>query len=207
MVSGGGGDEIAALLRQQGGNRLGILAAQRLAGEDDHAGVDIPRRNARRGIGLLDDGAERDVVDALVARIGRQRHRRLEQGLARHDVVTAGKVLAVAAKIDAREDDLRAGRADVDTNCHQRHMILNPDRVLFQPLVAVELEMIMIVIGVAVVLVHDILAEQMVGDGVTGFAILGHSNPLRRRNARICRMRAPLALSHGAFALVKAQSI
>jgi hypothetical protein len=56
------------------------------------------------------------------------------------------------------------------------------------------------------VLVHDILAEQMVGDGVTGFAILGHSNPLRRRNARICRMRA-FALSHGAFALVKAQSI
>jgi hypothetical protein len=55
--------------------------------------------------------------------------------------------------------------------------------------------------------VHDILAEQMVGDGVTGFAILGHSNPLRRRNARICRMRAPLALSHGAFALVKAQTI
>ena len=55
--------------------------------------------------------------------------------------------------------------------------------------------------------VHDILAEQMVGDGVTGFAIFGHSNPLRRRSARICRMRAPLALSHGAFALVKAQSI
>jgi hypothetical protein len=67
--------------------------------------------------------------------------------------------------------------------------------------------MIMVVIGVAVVFVHDILAEQMVGDGVTGFAILGHSTPLRRRNARICRRRAPLALSHGAFALVKAQSI
>jgi len=42
---------------------------------------------------------------------------------------------------------------------------------------------------------------------VTGFAILGHFNPLQRRNARICRMRAPPALSHGAFALVKAQSI
>jgi hypothetical protein len=65
----------------------------------------------------------------------------------------------------------------------------------------------MIMIGVAIVLVHHILAEQMVGDGVTGFAILGHFNPLRRRNARICRMRAPPALSHGAFALVKAQSI
>src|SRR6516165_7781996 len=74
--------------------------------------VSISRGNARRRIGLLDDGAERGVVDALVARIGRQCHRRLEQGLARHDVVTAGEVLAIAAKIDAREDDLRAGRAD-----------------------------------------------------------------------------------------------
>src|SRR6516165_6617678 len=71
------------------------------------------RLNAGRRIGLVDDGAERGVVDALVARIGCQRHRRLEQGLARHDVVAAGEVLAIAAKIDAREDDLRAGRADV----------------------------------------------------------------------------------------------
>ena len=82
VVPGGGGDEIAALLRQQPGDGLGILAPQRLAGEDDHAGVDVPGLYARRRIGLIDDDAERGVVDTLVAGIGRQRHRRLEQGLA-----------------------------------------------------------------------------------------------------------------------------
>ena len=108
VMPGGGGDEIAALLRQQCGDGLGILAPQRLAGEDDHAGVDIAGLHARRRIGLIDDGPERGVVDALVAGIGRQRHRRLEQGLPRHDVIAAGEVLAVTAKVDAGEDDLRA---------------------------------------------------------------------------------------------------
>src|SRR5262245_39323026 len=178
VVPGGGGDEIAALLRQQGGDRLGILAAQRLAGEDDHAGVDILWLDARRRIGLVDDGAERGVVDALVARIGRQRHRRLEQGLPRYDVVAAGEVLAIAAQVNAGEDHLRARRTDVDADRHQRHMVLDPDRVLFQPLVAVELEMIVVVIGVAVVLVHDVLAEQVIGDRMAAFAILGHSSLL-----------------------------
>src|SRR5215831_2923384 len=178
VVPGGGGDEIAALLRQQGGDRLGILAAQRLAGEDDHAGVDILWLDARRRIGLVDDGAERGVVDALIARIRRQRHRRLEQGLPRYDVVAAGEVLAIAAQVNAGEDHLRARRTDVDADRHQRHMVLDPDRVLFQPLVAVELEMIVVVIGVAVVLVHDVLAEQVIGDRMAAFAILGHSSLL-----------------------------
>ncbi len=48
VMAGGGGDEIAALLGQQGGDRLGILAPQRLAGEDDHAGVDVLGLRGRR---------------------------------------------------------------------------------------------------------------------------------------------------------------
>src|SRR5262249_54697095 len=112
------------------------------------------------------------------ARIGRQRHRRLEQGLPRHDVVAAGEVLAIAAQVDAGEDHLRARRPDVDADRHQRHMVLDPDRVLFQPLVAVELEMIMVLIGVALVPVHDVLAEQVIGDRMAAFAILGHSSLL-----------------------------
>ncbi len=114
-------------------------------------------------VGLVDDGGERGVVDALVALIGRQRHRRLVERLARDDVVAAGQVLAVAAQIDAGEDDLRAGRADVDADAHQRDMVLHPDRVVLQRLVRVEVEMVVIVIGVAVVVVHEILAEQVVG--------------------------------------------
>ena len=41
VVAGGGADEIAALLGQQAGDRLGVVAPQRLAGEDHHAGVDV----------------------------------------------------------------------------------------------------------------------------------------------------------------------
>src|SRR5262249_56109172 len=100
-------------------------------GGDGRAGIDVLRLRARRFVGVIDDRAERGVVDALVAGIRRQRHWRLVQGFPRHDVVPAGEVLAVAAKVDAGEDDLRAGGADVDADRDQRHMILNPDRLVF----------------------------------------------------------------------------
>src|SRR5262249_55700861 len=111
-------------------------------------------------------------------RIGRQRHRRLEQGLPRHDVVAAGEVLAIAAQVDAGEDHLRARRPDVDADRHQRHMVLDPYRVLFQPLVAVELEMIMVVIGVAVGPGTDVRAERVTGALMAAFAIPGLSSLL-----------------------------
>ena len=41
VMAGGGGDEIAALLGQQARDRLRVVAPQRLAGEDHHAGVDV----------------------------------------------------------------------------------------------------------------------------------------------------------------------
>ena len=66
-MSGRGGDEIAALLRQQAGNRFGILPAQRLAGQNDDAGVDLLRLDAGGRVGLVDDAAERRIVDALIA--------------------------------------------------------------------------------------------------------------------------------------------
>ena len=186
-MAGGGGDEIAALDRQQPGDGLGILAPQRLAGEDHHAGVDVVGLHRRRCVGRVDDGAERGIVDALVARIGRQRHRRLEQGLARDDVVAAGEVLAVAAQVDAGEDDLGAGRADVDADGHQGDVVLDPDRVVFQPLVRVEVEVIVVVIGIAVVGVDEVLAEEMVGERVRRFLVvgIGHSARLLRRRAAL----------------------
>ena len=47
VMAGGGGDEVAALLGQQARDRLGVVAAQRLAGEDHHAGVDVLGVDAR----------------------------------------------------------------------------------------------------------------------------------------------------------------
>ena len=41
VMAGGGADELAALLRQHLGDALRVLAPQRLAGEDDRAGVDV----------------------------------------------------------------------------------------------------------------------------------------------------------------------
>ena len=41
VMAGGGGDEFAALLRKDRGDALRVLAPQRLAGENDDAGVDV----------------------------------------------------------------------------------------------------------------------------------------------------------------------
>ena len=172
MVAGGRGDEVAALLGQEPGDRLGILAPQRFAGEDDDAGIDILRLDTGGRVRPIDDGGERAVVDALVALVGRERHRRLIERFPRHHVVAAGQVLTVATQIDAGEDHLRTGGPDVDPDAGQRHMVLNPDRVVFQTLVRVELEMIVVVIGVAIVLVHEIPAEQVVREGVLAARLL-----------------------------------
>ena len=81
----------------------------------------------------------------------------------------------------------------------QRDVVLDPDRVVFERAVGVELEMIVVVIGVAVVLVHEILAEDMVGERVALFlvVIVGHS---RRAPRNISRWSPCRSLSHAADA-------
>ena len=199
-MAGGGGDEFAALLGQDLGDALRVLAAQRLAGENDHAGVDVVGMQIGGVIGVVDDGAELFVVDALLALIGRQRHRRLEQGLARDDVIAAGQILGQPAQIDAREDHLRARRADVDADRHQRDVVLAPERIVFQRNVVV-LEIVIvvvIVVGILAVLVHDVLAVKVVGERVAPcflFFGVGHSAfSWRRRRllpARGAQVNAP----------------
>src|SRR4029077_11059410 len=50
--------------------------------------------------------------------------------------------------------------------------------VVFQTLVGIHLEMVVIVIGVAVMLVHDVLAQKMIRERVAAFLIVGHCNVL-----------------------------
>ena len=62
-------------------------------------------------------------------------------------------------------------------------MVLDPDRVVFQLLVDVEVEMVVVMVGVAVVLVHEIPAEQVVGQGMALRLVvlvvgIGHSSLL-----------------------------
>ena len=55
----------------------------------------------------------------------------------------------------------------------------DPDRILLErPVVGVELEMIVIVVGILVVLVHDILAEEVVGEVVSRLFLLGIGHQL-----------------------------
>ena len=164
-MAGGGADEIAALLGEQARDRLRVVAPQRLAGEDHHAGVDVLGIDAGVAIGVADDRAQPRVVDALLALIGRQRDRRAEQRLARDHVVAAGQLLAQPAQVHLGEDHLRAGRADVDADAGQRDVVGDPERiVLDRPVV----EIVVVVVGVAVVDMRQIGAEPVVGDGVGG---------------------------------------
>src|SRR5262249_52638647 len=120
----------------------------------------------------------------------------------------AGEVLAIAAQIDAREDDLGAGRSDIDADAHQSHVILQPDRILLQRPVVIELEMIVIVIGVLVVLVDDVLAIEVVVKAVSPlwFLVVGisHQQPLlntsmpsRRPGNRQATLDPPKPHRHG----------
>ena len=153
VMARAGADEIAALLGDERGDCLRILAPQRLAGQDHHAGVDVGRIDAGGRIGLVDDGAELGAVDPLLARIGRERDRRLKQGLARDHVIAAGELLAEPAQVDAREDDLGAGRADVDADRRERHMVRDPDRILLERRLVGK---IVVVIGEAVMGMREV---------------------------------------------------
>ena len=72
VMTGGGADELAALLGEDFGNALGVLAPQRLAGQDHGAGVDLVGMKSRAGIGVVDDLAEAGIVDPLFALVGRE---------------------------------------------------------------------------------------------------------------------------------------
>ena len=193
VMAGGRGDEFAALLGQDLGDALRVLAPQRFAGENDDAGIDLVGRQAGRDIGIVDDVAELLVVDALFALVGRQRDRRLEQGLARDDVIAAGQILGQAAQMHAREDDLRAGGADIDADGGQRDIVLPPQRIVLDRPVVVGFDIVvMIVVGVVVMHMHDVAAVKVVGKRVAGFLISSSAIPIfflwfDRSYSRACR--------------------
>ena len=146
MMAGGGGDEFAALLGENRGDCLGVLAPQCLAGENNHAGIDLVGIEIGGDVGVVDDGAKLGVVDAFLALIGRERDRRLKQRLAGNDVIAAGQILSQPAQVDAREDDLGARRADVDADRHQRDVVLTPERiVLDRAVVVVEIVVVIVI--------------------------------------------------------------
>jgi hypothetical protein len=72
-------------------------------------------------------------------------------------------------------------------------VIGNPDGIFFdRPIV--KLEMIVVVVGVAVVLVHDILAQPMVGEGVAGLFFLRHGTFTTRSEMHAQQRRTPYGM-------------
>jgi len=158
VVTGSGGDELAAGFGQDPGDRLGIFPAQRLAGENDDAGIDILCPNSSLMIGRIDDRTQSRVVDAMFVVIRRQADRRFVERLPRDDDVAAGEIFPLATKMNARKNDLRARRSDVDADRAQRHEILLVDRVLVErPFFE-----IMLVVGVDAMVVGAEIAEPVI---------------------------------------------
>ena len=73
-----------------------------------------------------------------------------------------------------REDDLRAGGADVDADAGQRHVVLDPQRVFLER--AVVVEFVVVVVGFALVFMGPSLAHGVLRHGMRGLRLffLGH---------------------------------
>lgn len=128
-------------------------------------------------VGLGDDRAQSIVVDPGLARIRRERHRRQIQGLARDDIIAAGQILGETAQVQARKDHLRAGRADIDADTGQMHIVLDPEWIFLER--TIDLEIVVIVIGLAIVHVIVGLPHGMFGEAVRrrSLVVFSHGVP------------------------------
>ena len=178
MMASGGANEFSALLCNECRNALRVFATQGLTGQNHHAGIDIVRVQLGRGVRLINDFTQSAFVNARFALIRRQRYRRLIDCFARFDDIAAGKILAATAQGQFGKNDLRTGRADVDANAHQRNVIGDPDRVIFNRTIIGEI--VMIVVGTIFIVVRmiEIFAVLMVADRMRFFshffAVLTH---------------------------------
>jgi hypothetical protein len=78
----------------------------------------------------------------------------------------AGEGLSQPAQVHAGENQLRAGRADVDADTRQRDVVLDPDRVVFERAAGIEIVVIVVVVDAGGVGVSERLAAGMVLQGV-----------------------------------------
>src|SRR5206468_4945158 len=110
----------------------------------------------------VDDGSQLHVIDELLAPVRGERDRGLEQRLPGHDEVTARKLLPHAPQIQSGENNLRSGRADVDADAQQRNVVLDPQGIVFEAAVRVEVIMIVVEGFLALVAMTVVPAVEMV---------------------------------------------
>ena len=96
------------LLGNHAGNCRRVLATQGLTGKDHDTSIDIIRMQLGRGIGLINNNAQRLFVNPRLALIRRQCHRRLVNRFTGFNDIAAGKILPPAAQRKSRKHDLRA---------------------------------------------------------------------------------------------------
>jgi len=177
MVPGRGADELAPHFREELGDGLRVFPAQCLPGQDHRPGVDLVRVQARRLVCVIDDPAERLLVDPYVVDVRRERHGRLVQRVAGDHEIPARQVFARAAHVKPREDHLRAGRADVDADADERKVVVEPERIFLERTGRSEV-VIVVVIGAPVAVDVIVVAPvQVIGKRMPPlfFAVVHHA--------------------------------
>jgi len=118
-VAGADHDELAGLRRKQLADGAGIAAPHRHPGQDQRAGVDVFRHDARRRVLRHDEGRQRIGVDRVVVAVRRQQHLGFMQQRALDHHVTGVEPF----QHDPRERKMRGRRADVDADADQRDLV------------------------------------------------------------------------------------
>ncbi len=127
LVAGGGADELAGLCGEQFVDRLGVLALDRLAGEDHRTAVDVVAGKSGFAVALRNEVAERCGVDGAVGEERRQHDRRAPHHLAMDDDEPARQSLGLALQQHLGEQEVRGGAADVDADGGKLDILLVPD--------------------------------------------------------------------------------
>ncbi len=121
IVAGADRDQLAGLAREQFADLSRIAAADRDAGEDQRAGVDLVGIDHGVFVLLLEERAQRVGVDLILGRIGREQNVGLIEGLALGDDIAAVEPF----QHDARKHEMRCRRADVDPDAQDADLVLS----------------------------------------------------------------------------------
>ena len=139
-MPGGGADELAGLLGEQVGDGARVLALNRLAGEDNGAGVDLVAFDPCIRVSAADEAGQFFDVDGVVGKIRRQQDRRLPQELAADHNEPARQRGAEPLQMNARKHQVRGRGADVDADGGQFHIIGGPRHLVERPFARIDVQ-------------------------------------------------------------------
>ena len=119
-VAGADSDETPGLRGKQVADGARVAAPYRHAGQDQRAAVDLLGPHLGQRVLALDEGLQRRRVDAFVGGVGREQH----LGLVHHHALGDDIAVVQPLKQQAREDQVRGRRPDVDADADQDDLVL-----------------------------------------------------------------------------------